>query len=129
MYLYFHEEKEMVLSKLTKPVLPSTVFNCFFLSSLEKMFTQGYSLKPLYINAFWSLSIDDFSQPTFPSYCVWNRYSHLMAALFLCWIFLVFLTKERNTIGIFYFFTSHVESGDMMGTISKSTNLEQNDAS
>lgn len=54
MYLYFHEEKEMVLSKLTKPVLPSTVFNCLFLSSLKKMFTQGYSFKPLYVNAFWS---------------------------------------------------------------------------
>lgn len=41
------KEKKWFLSKLTKPVLPSTVFNCFFLSSLEKMFTQGSSLKPL----------------------------------------------------------------------------------
>lgn len=128
--IYISLIKKITWSKLAQYVSSSTVSYSFcwevWKSCLPK---DTHSCLSLWVNASWSLSTDDCSQPTFSIYCTWNRYSHLVAVLFLCWIFLLFLTKERNTIGKLHFFTSHVENGDMMRTISKSTNLKYNDAS
>lgn len=92
----------MTWSKLTKPVLSSKViFYCFCWEVWKRYLPKGtHSFLSLQVNASWSLSIDGFSQPTFSSYCVWKWYSHLVAVLFLCWIFadfFFFFWQKRGT--------------------------------